>query len=60
MIHKGRGGGQVVSMLAFYNDDPNSNPVKAYTFLYNLCLKRYENKQKEARVGPFKNFFTHT
>ena len=25
----GRGGGQVVSMLAFYSDDPSSNPAEA-------------------------------
>ena len=24
----GRGGGEVVSVLAFYSDDPSSNPVK--------------------------------
>ena len=33
----GRGGGQVVCMLAFYSDDPSSNPAEAYRFfLYNL------------------------
>ena len=43
------GGGQVVSVLAFYSDDPSSNLAEAYSvFLYNT-----ENKQKEARVGPF-------
>ena len=29
----GRGGGQVVSVLAFYSDDPSSNPADAYIFL---------------------------
>ena len=37
----GRGGGQVVIVLAFYCDDPSSNPAEAYSFfLQNLCLKR--------------------
>ena len=52
----GRGGGQVVSVLAFYSDDPSPNPVVAYNF---FCIKfvfeKNENKQKEAGVGPFKN-----
>ena len=29
----GRGGGQVVSVLAFYSDDPGSNPADAYSFV---------------------------
>ena len=28
----GRGGGQVVSVLAFYSDDPSSNPAEVYNF----------------------------
>ena len=28
----GRGGGQVVSVLAFYSDHPSSNPAEAYSF----------------------------
>ena len=28
----GRGGGLVVSVLAFYSDDPSSNPVEAHSF----------------------------
>ena len=47
-------GGQVFSMLAFYSDDPSSNPAEAYIFfLKKLCLNRRKNKQKEAEVGPF-------
>ena len=30
-IISGRGGGQVVSVLAFYFDDPSSNTVKFFT-----------------------------
>ena len=29
----GRGGGQVVSVLAFYSNDPSSNRSEAYRFL---------------------------
>ena len=32
VLHVGRGGGQVVSMLAFFSDDPSSNPADAYSF----------------------------
>ena len=50
-ISMGRGGGQVVSVLAFYSNDPSSNAAEAYI----LSLKFvYENEQKEDGVGPFK------
>ena len=39
----GRGGGQVVTVLAFYSDDLSSNPTE-----------KNKNKQKGAGVGPFK------
>ena len=42
----GHGGGQVVSMLAFYSDDPSLNPAEAYSFSETLCLKRMKIKQK--------------
>ena len=29
----GRGGGQVVNVLAFPSDDPSANPADAYSFL---------------------------
>ena len=35
----GRGGGQVVSVLAFYSDDPSSNPAEVYNFSVKLLLK---------------------
>ena len=45
------GGGQVVSVLTLYSD----NPAESYSFFSkNLCLKQNQNKQKDARVGPFK------
>ena len=34
----GRGGGQVVSMLTFYSDDPSSNPTEAYSFFCKMCV----------------------
>ena len=33
----GRGGGQVVSMLALYSDDPSSNPAETYN-VHATCL----------------------
>ena len=47
-----QGGGQVVSVLAFYSDDPISNPAEAYSFSVKFVLQKNENKQKEAGVGP--------
>ena len=48
------GGGQVVSVLAFYSEDPSSNPPDAYRFSVQFVFEKIENKQKEAEVGPFK------
>ena len=48
----GLGGGQVVSVLAFYSDDPSSNPAEVYNFSVKLLLKRMK-KKTEAGVGPF-------
>ena len=49
----GRGGGQVVSVLAFSSDDPSSNPAEVYNFSVKLLLKRTKLNKKEAGVGPF-------
>ena len=38
------GGGQVVSVLAFYSDDPSSNPAEVYKFSVKLYLKRTEKR----------------
>ena len=41
------GGGQVVSVLAFYFDDPSLIPAVANSILLNVCLKRtYLNKKR--------------
>ena len=38
--HRESGGGQVVSVLAFYSDfdDPSSNPADAYSFFCKICV----------------------
>ena len=44
----GRGGVLVVSILAFYSDDPGSNPAGYLNFLY----EKTKLTKKEAGVGP--------
>ena len=41
-----RGGGQVVSMLVFFSNDPSSNPAEVYSFSVILCLKRTKINKK--------------
>ena len=41
-------GGQVVSLLAFYSDDPSPNPAEVYSF-YSKLFEKNENKQKGGR-----------
>ena len=50
---KGRGGGQVVNVLAFYSDTPSLNLAEAFSFSVNFVFESNGNKQKEAGVGPF-------
>ena len=45
----GGGGGQVVSVLAFYSVDPSSYPAEVYSLNSVNCLKRTKNKQKKNR-----------
>ena len=40
--------GLVVNVLAFYSDNPSSNPAEVY-----MLLEKNENKQKEVGLGPF-------
>ena len=35
-VLKGRGGGQMVNLLAFYSNDPSSNPAEICTFSVKL------------------------
>ena len=51
------GVGQVVSMLAFYSNNPSSNPADAYSFSVKFVFEKNENKQNEAGVGPFKKYY---
>ena len=52
------GGGQVVSMLAFFSDDPSSNLAIANIFSVKFVFEKNENKQKEAGLGQFSNMFS--
>ena len=45
----GRGGGQVVSMLAFYSDDLSSKTAEAKKISVQFVLEKNENKQKRGR-----------
>ena len=49
----GRVGDQLVSVLAFFSYNPSSNPAEAFSLFRKICIKKNENKRKEARVGPF-------
>ena len=40
----GRGGGRVVSVLAYYSDDPSSNPATLTVYYVNL-FEKTESKQ---------------
>ena len=49
----GRGGGQVVSVLAFYPDGPSSNPAHIYSFFCTICVrKRTKINKKRGRGWP--------
>ena len=49
----GRGGGRVVSVLAFYSDNTSSNPTDTYSFSVKIIFEKNECKQKESGVGQF-------
>ena len=53
----GHGGGQVVSVLAFYSADPSSNPTEACSFSVKFVFEKTEDKQKRGRSCPFLNIF---
>ena len=50
----GHAGGQVVSMFAFYSDDPNLNPAEK---TQSLFCKLFQKERKEAGDGPLKQFY---
>ena len=39
----GRGGGQVVSVLPSYSNDPSSNPTQAFSFSVKFVFEKNEN-----------------
>ena len=48
----GGGGGQVVSVLAFYSDDPSSNPRWGLQIFCKSAIEKNENKQIRGRGWP--------
>ena len=42
-----RGGGQVVSVIAFYSDDPSSNPADITVFSVKFAFEKNKIKQKK-------------
>ena len=51
----GRGGSQVVSMLAFYSDGPSSNPADAFSFSVKYVFEKEGKLTKRGRDFYFKN-----
>ena len=51
--NKGCGGGLVVSVLAFYSDDPSSIPAEVYNFSVKLLLKRTKINKKRPGLAQF-------
>ena len=49
----GRAGGLVVSVLAFYSDDPSSNPAEVYNFSVKLLLKSTKINKKRPGLAHF-------
>ena len=45
----GRGGGQVVSVLAFYSDDPSSNPAEVNIYSVQFVFEMNENNYNKGR-----------
>ena len=50
----GSGGGQVVSVLAFYSDDPSLSPAEVYSFYSVNCLNRMKIKKKRPGMDHLK------
>ena len=52
----GNGGGLVVSALAFYYNNPSSNPADTYCFSVLFMFAKTENKQKRPGLAYFPIF----
>ena len=50
----GRGGGQVVSVFAYYSKNLVRIPLTSTVYSAKFVFEKNKNKQKEAGVGPFK------
>ena len=50
----GRGGGQVVSVITYFSDDPSSDPGEVYSFYSVKCLKQTNVSEKEAGMAHLK------
>ena len=50
----------MVSVLAFYSEDPSLNPAVVYSFFVRSEFEKNENKHKEAGDGPIKATITIT
>ena len=40
MVFLGRGGSQVVSLLALHSKDPSLNAAEAYSFVFKICVRK--------------------
>ena len=60
MFQLGRGCGQVVSALAFYSDDPSSNPAEAFSFSVKFELEKRVNNQQETGFSTTSVFIIRT
>ena len=51
---RGRGGGgQVVSILVFYSDNPSSNPGEGYSFSEKIVFKKTNINKKRPMLVDF-------
>ena len=53
-VLRGRGGGEVVRVLAFDSDDPSSNPAEANSF-FSVKFVFDKNKKKQTNIAHLKN-----
>ena len=53
VVGRDRGGGQVVSVLAFYSDDSSSNPAGANNYSIKLLLKWSKINEKRPGLAHF-------
>ena len=54
-----RGGGQVVSVLAFYSDDPRSNLAEAYSFSLKFVFEKTKINKTMSGLAHFLKKITY-